>query len=927
MKPAVKGADDDRAQSEMPFDQFYLKRRHGLKTEADFNGRRRIALAIMMNKRNRGDMFGFVPMYDDLVELEYIPVSEAGLMKWQIFEQTVRANNANVLNVRNEFIWEAATGDPDAEAAAELANSISDYIRQRFHTDDKRECMCELAQLSHAFFLYSDFDHKKESFVIRRAKTKTISVPVGVERYHCPSCDYIVDKKEFDKEREVHGQQQFDDASQMIASVVPPELLNPAPPEVEGMATADPSQPQPPQQQQGGGVAPGALLHAILKHEQGEMMNAPVTCPDCGAEMEVQGFTVQESAEVPDGFEDVAAGDFDDRLVTSFEVLIDERHAKGGNTDKAHWLCYRPLTPLYAIQQRYENMTSELKFQSETDWSEASQWLRALETSGDIIHRTNSQLYGIDRLFEPEYWWFTPEACGTWREPEGWELKDEKDTVLFDIRKDETVREACMRNFGKFEGLRIEFLGDEIKKVATEKLTDRWKSGHWLVNATSFWGKGLETLLDLQQIVNVFINMMYEHAEHTSMPHRIIDGLMFDHEDFQNRAGHVSYTRKGFVREKPIKDYIADLSPQQMSGEVFGLFSYILGPGKQDVTGVSAGSVGISDPNVKTAHGQSLSVQRALGMETPYFKSERRAVNGWLTNMTKIFQQNMPVEAYQYVKAANGEELKDVDIEIFKKMQIGHDIVLKDVEGTDMPQTHVEMRENYALAMQLGLFAPSEMSGIPPEVQTKMLKMLRIDWDANNFADQRRVAYIRLKKMKQEAEMRFSEAMAPDGSIDKNLITEILLSIPFLPRQDAHLVHIGILDAFCVAESAKPAPNSLLIALLQGRAMQHSQAMQAMQSEAVSQSAMAEGAAQRFRDVYSGQAGEKNADREDRRRSAADKSNGQSKRDDMPPAEDDSHIVKGLLDAHEKERGREHDSHERDKDRDLKRELAGSAKS
>lgn len=937
-----KNADGDKNQNELSFDQFFLKRCEALEKDADYNGRRRLAMAILMFMRRKGDMFSFIPDADNYANLEYIPVSEAGLVKWNLFEPIVRANNANALNVKFEYVWEAATGDPDIEAGADIANSITETVRQRYYTEDKREGMCELAQLSHCFFLYTDWDKRKKSFKIRRAKKKLVNVPLGFERYSCPQCGYKVGAKDFHQDRELSTQMLLDHAKETVATAVGPDMLagQPAPGEMPAGGDGepqgqDPAAMQAPDAEQpagdpaaaprpGGGVPPGAMLDVILRHEKGEMDKAPPACPECGAEMESENTVTFQQHEVPDGFEEFTAGDFDDRLVSSFEVLIDERHGKRGNSDAAHWMCYRPLTPLYEVQSRYAGLIEELKHQSETDWSDSSQWLRALETSCDLVRRSNSELTGIDRLFEPKWWWFIPEACGIWKEPEGYELKDDDGNVIFDVKKSETVEAACIRNFGEFEGLRLEILGGRIVKVKSEYKNDRWKSGHWLVNALGFFGKGQEALLDLNTIVNEYVNMMYEHDMHESNPHTIIDGMMFDGEHFENRAGHISYTRPGFTREKGIDFYIKQLEPTAMSNQPFNLFSYILGPGKQDISGVTAGSVGTSDPNVRTAKGQQLTVQRALGMETPYFKSEKRAVRGYLENLTKLAQKNWPPEAYQYIKGGNGEELKDTDIEIFRKLQIGRDIILKDIEGTDIPQSNIEMRENYALAMQLGLFAPAAMSGVPPEIQSKMLKMLRIDYDADNYADHRRIAYDRVKKLKAEAEARFGEAMMPDGSIDPNLVMEILVGVPFLARQDAHMVHIGILDAFCVAESAKPNPNRLLIALLQGRAQQHGTAQQQAEQQGATQAAIAEGASERFRKVFSGETDEKNAERQDKTKQIeAGKKNDDwhSKRDDMP---DETEIVRGLLESHNKERDREHVSREKAKDR--KHDAAEKAK-
>lgn len=789
------------AQNNSNFGAAARSRGKMLETVFDYNNRQRIAAALTLNKRNRGDMFGCI--LDETAEvIEWVDVSHLGLMSFQIFEPIVRANNANAVNLTPSFVWEAATNDSEQEAAADVAEAVQNHLFPRFITDVVREQSCELAQLSHNYFYYVYFDPNAESFSIRAPKHRKEKIKFGYQSYFCASC----------------GEEILAEDAPMPETPMSLDAQN-LYKNVDGFST-DAENPE-----------NGSMLLEQILNAQIPSMNR-IPCPTCGGSMDLLGEVEEREEEVPDGYEDVPAGDLRFKLVSSFEMVVDERNARAGDPDGAHYLCYRHLVPEYEIKARYADMDLEVARQTETDWSLGNRWLRALETSGSIVRHGSYELSGIDSLLELKEWFYDKKAWTGEKWDELYELKNASGEVKFDVYPGETLEQACKRNFGVCYGIKIDIIGEQILDISPVRKQANWSGGLWMINATSFYGKAQESLLSLQDATNEFFNMMYEHASHASMPHTILDGMMFDGEDFQNRAGSYSYTKPGFNRTRPISDFIYRLDPSRMPPEVGNLFTFLI-EGSREMSGATKTSTGGSDPNIKTLGGQQLTVQRALGLMAGYFKSNTLALRRFIENAVEQFRANMPPEAYLSIKTPDGEEMRDESIEAFRQASIGQTILCKAVQGTDIPTAFEEMQANYQIALQMGLFAPPELSGIPPEIQAKMLKLLRIDYDPNNYADQKRIAYARLKELKnltKDAE-NAPEVMDESGNIAEDVIMTLDSQVPFLDRQDAHLLHIQILDAACVAASGAEVPNLLLIRLLQFRANRHYQAVAQMQAE------------------------------------------------------------------------------------------------
>jgi len=342
-----------------------------------------------------------------------------------------------------------------------------------------------------------------------------------------------------------------------------------------------------------------------------------------------------------------------------------------------------------------------------------------------------------------------------------------------------------------------------------------------------------------------------------------------------------------------------------MAPEVANLFSFMI-EGSREISGTTKGSTGGSDPNIKTFKGQQLSVQRAIGQMTGYFKSHSLALRRFAENAVEQFRANMPLAAYRYIKAPNGEEMKEHDIECFRAAAIGRDILCKSVEGTDIPQAFLDLQENYVTALQLGLFAPPELSGMPPEVQAKMLKLLRIEYDPGNYNDQKHVAYDRLKTIKMLTENAGPEVLDETGQVRLDVLMNLDSQVPFLDRQDAHLLYMQILDAACVAASAAQPPNMLLIRLLQFRSNRHAQAV-----------AMAQAQSAMFQKQISGENGNGNGNGNGAKTEKSE--NGTGGEDGKLSDKD-----RLLAEMFEKESQRAHKTDENDKDRELKLLMAHS---
>lgn len=559
-------------------------------------------------------------------------------------------------------------------------------------------------------------------------------------------------------------------------------------------------------------------------------------CPDCG--MPVQ---TTDDRQVHDGYDEQKAGDSETRLFTAYEMKVDERNCKGGELKDARWIRNNYLV----YRNELEMLRPWALLNGNGDWTEGLKQARALETSSaqsgepDQAGGDNDQ---DEDLLDYRRYWLSKKTLAGYINPTDYKHGDEAYGYVFELAAGQSLEEKYAEE--GFEGLYVERLGDEVLMYANEDLRKKWTVGHWQMDATTFWGKAQEDLLDLQEMRIEMVNIFFQAGMSMSLPPLIIDGRMFDGEDFVNDPGAIVYTRKGFDHEHPISDYLHQMFPQAPGNEMFAFYNLLV-ESTDESSGVSPVSVGQGDMANKTAHGQELLTQRAVGLIVPSQKSKAKAKIEWIRQQLELVQKYWSPDRYMPIKTKYGEEWKEQDIESFRNLNICEDLVIGYVEGSEVPITLNQKAQNMGIVLASGLLENPE---IPIQLKQMVFRLAGIDYDIQNFEAEIRLCNARRRRI--EIQIQNCEQDGSAWVIDEQGMPQVdpygypvpnpqtvmmVLNAPgcaIIPESDSHPTHAEFWSGQIKATAARDDADPFKLAVFRERLNEHVQQMNAQKPSA-----------------------------------------------------------------------------------------------
>ena len=570
-----------------------------------------------------------------------------------------------------------------------------------------------------------------------------------------------------------------------------------------------------------------------LATEKGADLSQKQKCPNCGKmaayvdsptgdkkEVEVQG-EYKEAPEVDNFF----------GVYPSFLFRVDEVNGKGADLRPCRFVNMNRLARRYELRELYgEDVTDGLDTSDGKSWTEPVKWWHALQ-SGSIATIKDSQKgkqgeNADDDLLQESIWWISPAAVANWKAPADFEVSKK---CPFKIKKGQTIAEALGKK--KFVGLYIVLCGKKVLWVDNESHNEVLVAGLWLMNGASFWGKGQQELNDIQEAANAFFTLFYEYGTHASVPHRVVDPAIFDKKDFKNRAGGISYTKKGAARNHPIRWYWEDLQPARLSPDLYQLWALLVQEGKEDIGRAPKASVGQGDAKNRTFGGQQLLTQRGLSSLIPSQKSKGAALKLFAKQHLSFIQRYWSNDQIRRVLVKRDQSWEDQDIEAFRNLDLERDLSYEIVEGSDIPVTYAEKEQRLGQAIMSGVLWNPD---IPVDLRVQFAKFARIDYDPDNVERERRHQTQVLKKIKDACAYMERHAQgyiitAESGTeVNPQVVNQILTlpGVEILVQTENLQYAATFFNNEIIAQHTAEHPDQLLLSVLTERIKQLSQAIQ-----------------------------------------------------------------------------------------------------
>lgn len=433
--------------------------------------------------------------------------------------------------------------------------------------------------------------------------------------------------------------------------------------------------------------------------------------------------------DVPASFKPVPAGEMETIIADGFDFEIDDTDGTNSDITKAKWAEWHFLCDKDELKRLYPH----LKLEQKPKWSYGTRWKMALK------RYSSSEVYPKEKFdlnqYEMRYIWLDKSKCESYVAPENFQLGS------FSIQKGQRLSDVCP------DGCIFGVVNDELAFIDNENKNDVLSAGCWLADPLSFWGLGARAGLNIQKKINQLDNINME-----GIARALRGAIVYDPEAIAGASLEGANTniplRKGFDRKgEAIESFFRAIDVSGLSSDsmIYLTNQFDL---MQKIMGVPDAALGESDEHNQTLGGQQLLAQRAVGLLIPAKKSQGRAKELWFVQQAKGIQRYYSNERIKQFGLRFGEEILDDEIEAFRAADLDRDVMVKYVEGSEVPVTR-EVKEQKLVGMVAEGLVP-----LTPKVSAKLADIAGVgdDIDVGFYRKNMKLAQKRFTYLKETLE-------------------------------------------------------------------------------------------------------------------------------------------------------------------------------
>lgn len=562
-------------------------------------------------------------------------------------------------------------------------------------------------------------------------------------------------------------------------------------------------------------------------------------CPECGSdEFTVINEPQSEDMDLVSDFEEFPAGSVETIIADGLEVSVDDTQGKPNDITGPRWAEYRQPTQKDELKKLYPH----LKLETNPEWSYATRWRIALQRHESAPATPTSK---ADReIYELREIWL--DKCDT----EEYISPSNYKNGNFEIKQGERLSEVAPN------GVCFAVVGDEVAYVCDENKSDVIAVGSWLVDPSSHYGLGVSAGLEIQRTINQLHNMNLDGINRALRGSIIYDPEYIDGAHLEGSNSNIPL-RAGAARHgAAIDSFFKEISTTGLQADVVG---YLLQQKEdlQRIMGVPDATIGEGDPNNKTATGQQILANRAVGLLIPAKKSQAFAMESWLLQQCKLIQTYYsPDRIKQEFGTSVGEMWLDEELEAFKEADLKSALTISYVEGSEVPVTKQEKEAKLLGIMSMGIIPPT------PQLMAKVMETAGLEeFDIGDFDSNTQLAMKRWSLLTEEAEatpeveamFEMAEAQMIDpmtgarmademgNPLPNPIVMQIVMQPEFAPDPDAeaHDLHMEFWNDK-VRGLAVTSGSKLLRAVAQAMVTAHQMAVMRVQTRDTMLGAMTE---------------------------------------------------------------------------------------
>lgn len=398
---------------------------------------------------------------------------------------------------------------------------------------------------------------------------------------------------------------------------------------------------------------------------------------------------------------------------------------------------------------------------------------------------------GLGGMTEDNQIWIRPSLY--------FDLKFKKDVKLgsgVEFKADTRFIDAFPR------GMYLRISGDSILDIQSEVMEDHWAHGSFDPLIESFWGDGLEDIIQIQEYVNEMQSLFIENIIYNASPKIIYNPWLIEAAMLSNNPSEMTPLSKNAKRDDAPRDSVYQMSGMNIAADVPNAISMGVET-MRTISGAHLAMSGSSDPRLNTATSMAIARDASVAQLAPSLALKAETNITWIYQVLKLIQDN-------WVDGVHDKLLGQYSLQEgqwFKNCDLFRDIEIIVEPGSWTPRTDNEIRADFlsfltAGGLPLGFANPQ----VPYEIKAQAAELFRMPVDIDKLQPDIRNANLRIEQVQTVANLLIREGVINESTDDERLVQMIAEDIPVDTYIDDHPTIINTYISWLKTDPGKYSP-------------------------------------------------------------------------------------------------------------------------
>lgn len=355
-------------------------------------------------------------------------------------------------------------------------------------------------------------------------------------------------------------------------------------------------------------------------------------------------------------------------------------------------------------------------------------------------------------------------------------------------KADGTILKAGTKLIDEYpDGWYLAKANNTLLDMRNEDKNEYWTHGNYDILTDSFYGDGLEDMMQHQQFINEMQSLLVENTIYNASPKIIFNPHLIEHELLSGRPKEMTPMSPNARRDDEPQKAVLQLEGMPLSTEAH----VAMENAKMDMNEMAGSSAALSGGSAagvpSTATGLAIMRDMAIALLGTALALKSLVEIEWSYQVLEHLQNHFVPERYAGLLGSYSVE----EAQAFADCDIRNELEIIAEPGSWMPRTDLEVRNDFltyltAGGIPLGFANPQ----VPDAVREQASEIFRMPFDMDKLMPARRIAQIRLDQILDIAEYLVKKKRLDPNDISLAAVQILTSDIPVDTFIDDHVTII-----------------------------------------------------------------------------------------------------------------------------------------